>query len=142
MALIDDLILAIEANMTAEVGVRLKDRLEQAENDARELKDAVILLAKKEEELTRLQVLELNKFIIEEDLEEIRIKKMTLTLHEKVHEAREEELKKRNSDIFLLAQIVFDNPKMKFKAGVHIPGSAEQFGTNVNIEGGDETIRG
>lgn len=141
MAIEDDIQKAIDQNLTNEVASRLRERLEQADIDRKER----TLLTKKVEKLES-ECVELSKLSLDAQnnivqRQEQDARHRDLVIKEAVLEAKEKALDQRNSDIFHLASIAFDNPKWKFKSNITIPGSQDPFGTSSVIEGGETTER-
>lgn len=134
---------AIRKSLPGEVGIALGQELS-------ELADFRKTAPGREQErlrhIARINELELkvkDDEILEQKRQELNRREAAIREQEAVMKAREEERAYARNQVFELARIAFDNPKLKFNSSLTIPYSDQGYHdkTHAHIEAGQQTER-
>jgi len=140
--MIEEIQEAIRKNLPEEVGKELQKVLKQAELDSAAINALTELNRNLIKDVSELEHLQRMTDTIKQTESEQRNRNRILDRKEAVMEAREGALQVRNDDIYHLARIAFDNPKLKFDNKVdfiHSPGT--QTSGTFETKGGETTER-
>ena len=113
MSLDDDLRQAIANNLTAEVGTRLKERLDKADTDALALEAAQEILKKNDEALAKHERHVHSEAELKNREEQITNRERQLELKEAVMEAHEKYATASRDDMMKVMEIVFKGPAQR-----------------------------
>lgn len=140
MSIETDIQEAIDRSLPNEVAGRLKTFIEKAEADAEELE---FVHANREQTVADYR--ELNKLrqkeeAIDKKLADLSGLRRQLETEKAVMTAREGERSESRRDIYELARIAFDNPRLKFSGKLQSHGRDGLY-ADADIEGGETTAR-
>lgn len=110
MSLDDDIRQAIESNLTAELGTRLKERLTQADEDAKALEDAREVLKRNDEALAKHEQHTRSEDDIRERMEHVMDRERGLDLREAVMDVQEKYATAARDDMMKVMETVFKGP--------------------------------
>ena len=113
MSLDDDIRQAIEANLTAELGTRLKERLERADVDARSLEDAREILKQNDAALAKHEQHARSEADLKNREVQIADRERVLDLREAVSEVREQYSTMARDDLMKVMEVVFKGPAQR-----------------------------
>jgi len=110
MSLDDDIRQAIESNLTAELGTRLKERLDKADADATSLEAAQEVLKENDKALAKHEQHARSEADITERMEHIIDRERGLDLREAVMDVQEKYATASRDDLMKVMEIVFKGP--------------------------------
>ncbi len=110
MSLDDDIRQAIESNLTAEISTRLKERLTQADDDAKALEDAREVLKRNDEALAKHEQHARSEADIKERMEHVIDRERGLDLREAVMDVQEKCATASRDDMMKVIEHVFKGP--------------------------------
>ena len=113
MSLDDDLRQAIANNLTAEIGTRLKERLDKADTDALALEAAQEILKKNDEALAKHERHVHSEAELKNRGEQTTNRERQLELKEAVMEAHEKYATASRDDMMKVMEIVFKGPAQR-----------------------------
>lgn len=113
MSLDDDIRQAIEANLTAEVGTRLKERLDQADEDAEALEISQETVKSLGEDLGKHRAHERSEEDLKNRTGQVIDRERQLDLREAVMDVQEKYATASRDDMMKVMEIVFKGPAQR-----------------------------
>lgn len=140
MSIEEELRQVIDANLSAEVGARLKTILEEGTQAVADLEILREDYDTVEKEYKRLRALETKAALVAKQKETFDEMQSEINTQRRIFDAVVTEHDRVKDQIYQLARIVFDNPKLKFD--LKATGTTSNGGyMNIDGEGGEKTER-